>query len=109
MWIKTEVADGYVRVELFGRITTPDVEAPVGRVLGLSEQETSAEPITDTINAFLDEGHRQFVVNLDRVSSMDSGAASDLVKAYTTASRRGGTLKIEGIPPSISALRSFIR
>jgi anti-sigma B factor antagonist len=55
------------------------------------------DEITGTINQLLDQGHRQFVLNLERVSVLDSAGLGDVVRAYTAVNRHGGTLRLEGV------------
>jgi hypothetical protein len=95
VWIWTDIADGYVRVELPGSGTRLDVPAP-----GLFGVQERPRPITETINALLGQGHRQFVVSVKRVSTLEGDAMRDLLDAYDAVRRCGGSLKVEG--PDIS-------
>lgn len=44
----------------------------------------------DTISRLLDGGSRQFILNLSRVSYMDSAGLGQTIAAYTSITRRGG-------------------
>ncbi len=48
----------------------------------------------DAVNALLDRGTLQFVVNLRDVSTLDSGGVGALVATYLRARRAGGDLKL---------------
>jgi anti-sigma B factor antagonist len=78
--IKTEILAGVAIINL-----SNGVKSSVG------------EELTATVNQLLDEGHREFVVNLERVRSLDSAGLGDIVRAYTAVSRRGGKLRLEGL------------
>jgi anti-sigma B factor antagonist len=75
-----------------------DIVAGVA-IIHLSNRVNSSvgEELTSTVNRLLDEGHLEFVVRLEPVSSIDSAALGDIVRAYTTVRRRGGSLKLEGL------------
>lgn len=45
----------------------------------------------------LDDGQREFVINLERVPYIDSEALGSIVLACTDVSRRGGRLKLEAL------------
>ena len=79
MLIQTEIVAGVVIIKISG----PEP----GKDYGL----------TATVDRLLDDGHRQFVVNIEHAGPLDSPALGDIVRAYSSASRRGGKLKIEGL------------
>lgn len=53
-----------------------------------------ADGLRDKMNSLLQQGQRQFIVNLHGVPYMDSGGLGELVRAYTTVTRSGGALKL---------------
>ena len=83
-------ANGHVTIlDLAGRMT---VESSTERVLAL------------TVRHFLDEGHRQILLNLEGVPQIDSSGLSQLVEAYTTTTRQGGQLKFVYVTRHVDAL-----
>lgn len=60
-----------------------------------------------TIDDFLQQGYRQFVLDLGLVPHVDSGFLGEIVRAYTTVSRQGGTLKLRNLPQRIRDLLSW--
>ena len=53
-----------------------------------------AELLRDKLRSLLEQGRRQFIVNLGDVPYMDSTGLGELVHAYATVTRQGGTLKL---------------
>lgn len=53
-----------------------------------------ADQIRDKVKAVLAEGKRQVLINLGQVSYMDSAGLGELVQAYSTVSKQGGSLKL---------------
>ena len=49
----------------------------------------------------LNGGARAILLNLERVSAMDSSGVGELVSAYTAVHHRGGKLKLAVLPPKI--------
>jgi anti-anti-sigma factor len=70
-----------------GGITLLDLDGQL--ILG-----ASAEGLRDKIRSLLQQGQRQFIVNLAGVPYMDSGGLGELVQAYATVIRQGGALKL---------------
>jgi anti-anti-sigma factor len=48
----------------------------------------------ETIQHLLDEGKKKFIVNLDRVTFMDSAGIGELVACHKRAVEKGGVIKI---------------
>ena len=55
---------------------------------------SASESLRDKVNSLLQQGQRQLVVNLGAVSYMDSSGLGELVSAFATSKRQGGTLKL---------------
>lgn len=53
-----------------------------------------ADQIRDKVKAVLAEGKRHVLINLGQVSYMDSAGLGELVQAYSTVSKQGGSLKL---------------
>ena len=68
------------------------------RVLDLSGQLTlgaaGSELLADKVRSVLQQGEKRLLVNLKDVSYMDSAGLGELVQAYATTTRQGGTLKL---------------
>jgi anti-sigma B factor antagonist len=66
-------------------------------VLELDGQLTlgaSAEGLRDKVRSLLQQGQRQFIMNLAAVPYMDSGGLGELVQSYATVTKQGGALKL---------------
>ena len=61
---------------------------------GRLTQGASADGLRDKVRSLLQQGHRQFIVNLAAVPYMDSGGLGTLVQALATVTRQDGTLKL---------------
>lgn len=55
-----------------------------------------AEQVRDKVRSVLKEGQRHLLVNLAKVSYMDSAGLGELVQAYSTVAKNGGKLKLVG-------------
>ena len=78
--IKTEILDRVVTIKLSNAVKSGVRSELIG-----------------TIGRLLDEGHREFVVNLERVRILDSAGLGDIVQVYTAVRRRGGQVRLEGL------------
>lgn len=67
-------------------------------VVDLSGDGIGAEPSTlkQLITSLLDSGHRQIVLNLGDLNSMDSTGVAEIVASYKTIDANGGVFKIAG-------------
>lgn len=66
-------------------------------VIVASGRLTTGEPVLllrDMIRNFLDEGERNFVLDLSQVSYIDSAALGELVSVYTRVRNRNGDIKL---------------
>jgi len=70
-----------------GAITLLDLDGQL--ILG-----ASAEGLRDKVRSLLQQGRQQFIVNLGRVSYMDSSGLGELVRTYATVTKQGGALKL---------------
>jgi anti-sigma B factor antagonist len=59
--------------------------------------DSEDQSVTATIKDLLDQGHRKIVLNIEDVPVVDSEGLGDIVRAYTTVSAAGGTLRLEGV------------
>jgi anti-sigma B factor antagonist len=53
-----------------------------------------AEQMRDKVRSVLQEGGKHVLVNLAKVSYMDSAGLGELVQAYSTVAKQGGKLKL---------------
>ena len=53
-----------------------------------------ADQVRDKVKAVLADGKKHILVNLAKVSYMDSAGLGELVQAYSTVSKAGGALKL---------------
>ncbi len=54
----------------------------------------SAEGLRDKVRSLLQQGQRQFIMDLAAVPYMDSGGLGELVQSYATVTKQGGALKL---------------
>ena len=75
--IKVRQIGSVVVLDVAGRLVCGDVDA-----------------MRDTITRLLDTGSRSFILNLSRVSYMDSVGLGQTIAAYTSVTRQGGRLAL---------------
>jgi anti-sigma B factor antagonist len=69
-------------------------------VLDLSGQITFTQgdqQVKDKINSLVHQGHKNILVNLSNVTHVDSAGLGELVSAYTTVTKAGGSMKLVGL------------
>jgi anti-sigma B factor antagonist len=81
-----------------GDVTVIDVNGPI--TLG----DGDTDRLGDKVRSLLQQGRRQLIANLANVSYMDSAGLGELVQAYTTVSRQGGSLKLVGVTTRLNDL-----
>ncbi len=79
--IKTREVDGIMLVELNGKIILGD--------------ESSS--LRETIKGLLGQGKKKVLLNLARISFIDSTGVGTLVAAYTSARSQGGEVKLSSL------------
>jgi anti-sigma B factor antagonist len=57
--------------------------------------------LRDAVQKAVAEGHKQILIDLSGVTTMDSSGIGELVSTYTTVTNRGGKLKLLHLPPKI--------
>ena len=67
------------------------------------------ELLKDKVNSLVNQGHKKMVLNLADVPYLDSAGLGEVVRAYTTVSRQGGSLKLLGLTKRISDLLSITK
>jgi anti-sigma B factor antagonist len=81
-----------------GAVTVIDVDGPI--TLG----DGDTDRLADKVRSLLQQGRKQLIANLAKVSYMDSAGLGELVQAYTTVSRQGGSLKLVGVTKRLNDL-----
>ena len=74
-------------------------ERPIGNVtiIDVSGNVTltdGADQVRDKVRSLMQQGQKHVLVNLAKVSYMDSAGLGELVQAYSTVSKQGGKLKL---------------
>lgn len=66
-------------------------------------------PIAEMVRSLLQEGRRQILLNLEGVPSTDTMGLCNIVEAYVTAQRQGGSLKLLRPTPHVRHLLVITR
>ena len=64
----------------------------------------AADQLADKVRSLLQQGQKSVLVNLAKVSYVDSAGLGALVEAYATVKRQGGVLKLIGVNKKINDL-----
>jgi len=80
-----------------GEITVIDVS---GRIT----IDDGADAFRDRVRALVRDGRVRLVLNFKDSSYIDSTALGEIVRAYTSATRKGGTVKLLNVPPRVHEL-----
>ena len=56
----------------------------------------------EAVHAALDRGSRNLLINMSKVSTIDSSGIGELVSTYTSVKNRGGKLKLLHLPAKVS-------
>jgi anti-anti-sigma factor len=75
-------------IDVSGRITIDD----------------GADLFRDKVRGILRDGHAKLILNFRDASYIDSTALGEIVRSYTSAMRKGGTLKLLNVPPRVHEL-----
>jgi len=67
------------------------------------------EMLKDKVNSLVNQGQRKIVLNLAGVPYLDSAGLGEVVRAYTTVSRQGGSLKLLNLTKRITDLLSITK
>src|SRR5947208_15148270 len=67
------------------------------------------ELLKDKVNSVVSQGYRKIVLNLAAVPYLDSAGLGQVVRAYTTVSRQGGSLKLLNLTKRITDLLSITK
>ncbi|HEY6905898.1 MAG TPA: STAS domain-containing protein [Ignavibacteriaceae bacterium] len=65
--------------------------------------------INSTLNNLLDQGKKKIVVDLSRVTGLNSSGMGTLISGYTMVKDSGGALKLANVTVKIQSLLSMTR
>jgi anti-sigma B factor antagonist len=86
MKIEKRVRDGVTILDIEGKIT-------IGK---------GDVALRDAVHETLAGGARKLLIDLSKVTMIDSSGVGELVSAFTTATNRGGKLKLLKLPPKVN-------
>lgn len=75
-----------------------DIDGPI--TLGAE----GSEKLGDKVRSVLQAGDKQVLLNLASVAYIDSAGLGELVNAYTTVKKQGGSLKLLGVTKKLKDL-----
>lgn len=58
--------------------------------------------VRDAVQTAVAAGRKKILLNLEKVSTIDSAGVGELVSAYTTVTNRGGEFKLVNMPPKVA-------
>jgi len=67
------------------------------------------EMLREKINSLVENGHQKIVLNLAEVPYVDSAGLGEIVRCYTTVSRKNGELKLLNLTKRIQDLLSITK
>ena len=67
------------------------------------------ELLRDKVNSLINQGYEKILLNLESVPYVDSAGLGEIVRTYTTISRRGGSLKLVNLTKRINDLMSITK
>ena len=82
------------------------------KVLDLSGQITFAQgdqQFKDKIHSLVHQGHKNILVNMANVTHVDSAGLGELVGAYTTVSKAGGSMKLLNLTKRLQDLLAITK
>jgi anti-sigma B factor antagonist len=78
MTVSERIIDNVTILDIAGNVTLND----------------GSEQVRDKVRSVLQQGQKFLLVNLSKVSYMDSAGLGELVQAYSTVAKQGGKLKL---------------
>ena len=80
------------------KVCVLDIDGPI--TLGAD----GSEKLCDKVRSLLQTGERQVLLNLSGVAYIDSAGLGELVNAFTTVKKQGGSLKLVGVTKKLKDL-----
>ena len=65
--------------------------------------------LKDKVRSLIEQGRTKLVIDLSNVAYMDSAGLGELVQAYATTKKHGGTLKLLGLTKRIKDLLTITK
>src|SRR5712691_12179899 len=65
--------------------------------------------LKDKMNSLVQQGHKKVLLNLGDVSYVDSAGLGEIIQAYATVNKNGGTLKLLNVTKRIKDLLSITK
>jgi anti-sigma B factor antagonist len=81
-------------------------------IIGLSGKLNlgdATQRLHDKVNSLIQQGQKNIILNLDEVTSVDSGGLGELVRTLTTMHKHGGSLKVANLPKRVQDLLVMTR
>jgi anti-sigma B factor antagonist len=91
-----------VQVREIGDVSVVDAQ---GRIT----TEETADALRDTFSGLIQRGRLKLVVNLQHVPSIDTTGLSEILRAYTSVTKRGGALKLVKLAPHVRRVLEITR
>jgi anti-sigma B factor antagonist len=83
------------------------------KILDISGQITLTrggdQLLKDKVNSLMHQGDKHILVNLANVTAMDSAGLGELVSAYTTVTKAGGSMKLVNLTKRLHDLLSITK
>lgn len=86
-----------------GPVTVLDVSGPVTLARGDDQR------FKDKINSLVHQGHTKILVNMAGVTTVDSTGLGEIVAAYTTVTKAGGSMKLVNLTNRLHDLLSITK
>ena len=80
------------------KVCVLDIDGPI--TLGAD----GSEKLGDKVRSLLQTGERRVLLNLSGVAYIDSAGLGELVNAFTTVKKQGGSLKLVGVTKKLKDL-----
>jgi anti-sigma B factor antagonist len=86
-----------------GSVMVLDVDGP------LTIEALIDMPLTANVRRLLQEGRKQILLNLENVPNVDTTGICNIVEAYVTTRRQGGSLKLLHLTAHVRAVLAVTR
>ncbi|HKY20881.1 MAG TPA: STAS domain-containing protein [Vicinamibacterales bacterium] len=86
-----------------GNVKVLDLSGPITLMKG------DGQLLKDKINSLVHQGQKNILVNLADVTAMDSTGLGELVGAYTTVTKAGGSMKLVNLTKRLQDLLSITK
>ncbi|MEP7214288.1 MAG: STAS domain-containing protein [Acidobacteriota bacterium] len=85
-----------------GEVTILDLDGSI-------QLGTSSSYLHQTLKTQVDEGKRNVLINLAKVTSIDSSGLGSLIAGYATLEKNDGTLKLFNLSPRVTELMTITK